>query len=54
MDVIAIEAALNNFINNAHPSNTNADASTPATVGDINKLIEATVVLVNEIINEIE
>lgn len=52
MDVTAIEDALNNFVYNAHPSN--ADANAPATIGDINKLIEATVILVNKIINEIE
>ena len=50
MDVTAIEAALNNFVYNAHPSN--ADSNAPATVGDINKLINATIVLVNEIIKE--
>lgn len=49
MDKTAIEEALNQFVSNAHPSNASSNA--PATVGDINRLIEATTTLVVNILN---
>lgn len=52
MDKTAIEEALNQFVSAARPSNASSNA--PATVGDINDLIDAATILVVNILNALD
>ena len=47
-----LRQAVSDFAFDASP--TSASASTPATVGDVNKLIEKTAIVLNQFIEELE
>ncbi|WP_303839451.1 hypothetical protein [Selenomonas ruminantium] len=52
IDTDKLRQAVNTFVHQARPSDSNRQS--PATIGDINKLIDRTATVLNQFIDEIE